>query len=230
MDLQTLMQHINATYRSSDDDPPTSGDPEYDTWLLTINRKVSEWARDPKHKWASLWDDSRTLGTVSASTQAYELDDEILYPSDAVILSNADNQQTYFKLVKPQERGYGYNTAYIWGRDPQTLTFYDEFQADSQLVGQTISLAGYFMPDELVLPTDTVPVDDPYWLVMSVAAHLAFTDDEYENRSVDLQGQANALYSGMIAANRNGTFNNPRTVPTNTSGLPSMTYDRFWGR
>jgi hypothetical protein len=58
------------------------------------------------------------------------------------------------------------DAVYLAGSD---LVFVDEIAADSQLVGGTISVPGYYMPDDLVDFTDTVPVDDPNWLALAVA-------------------------------------------------------------
>lgn len=52
--VSDLFNHINDSYRSTDDDVPTTGTADYLYWLRVTNRKISEWARDTKVSWKSL--------------------------------------------------------------------------------------------------------------------------------------------------------------------------------
>lgn len=229
MDVNTLFGQINSAYRGSDDDVPVSGTPDYDLWIYTTNRKIAEWARDRKNKWRSLWE-NREVGTIATGTQDYELDDEILWPSDKVVITTTEGYKRYRTLIKPEERIHTYDTAYIWGRDPQTLTFETDIVSTDDIVGGTITLGGYWVPDDITSLNDTVPVDDPYWLVYAVASDLAFNDLTYESKSVDLQTKANTLYSQMAHANRAGTYDNPRTAAYNTNNIPRVSTEDRWSR
>lgn len=216
MTLLTLFEQVNSAYRGSDDNAPTTGE-DYDLWLMTANRKQSEWARDGKNTWKSLFE-IRTLGNVSASSQTYDLDDEILLPSDNVQLITS-SQTIDYAITTPQERNQSSNAVYLHGSDPQKLTFATKITSTSPIVGASISLAGYYLPTDLVSANDTVQVDDPYWLVYAVAAELAFNDLTYESKSDSLNVKANALYSQMVMNNRRGSYNNPRTAKTNMNRI-----------
>jgi hypothetical protein len=78
---------------------------------------------------------------------------------------------------------------------------------------------GYFLPEDLTADTDTVPVDDPYWLVYTVASELAFNDLTYADKYAELNNKANNLYSMMIKANRNATNKYPRTIRTSVNRI-----------
>lgn len=69
MDLTTLFSQINSAYRGTDDDAPTEGTDDFTLWLLTTNRKISEWARDTKNVWQSNfnYDKPNEPGTVNTS-------------------------------------------------------------------------------------------------------------------------------------------------------------------
>ena len=99
------------------------------------------------------------------------------------------------------------------------LTFTNEFIADTQPVGGTISLGAYYLPDNLTSPNDTVEVDDPYWLAIAMASILAGNDNTYTDKSVDLNTQADELYKQIALKNRKGTYNNPRVTPTNVNRI-----------
>jgi hypothetical protein len=213
MILSDFFDHVNAAYRGSDDDAPAEGTADYTTWLLTTNRKISEWARDGKHTWNSLFE-IRDVDTVVAGTQTYTLDSDILQPSDKVIVTTTDDEEIEYKLSEPQERLNG--TCYIVGRN---LTFVDDIEAGDEIVGGTISLGAYYLPADLADGADTIPVDDAYWLVNTVAATLAFNDLTYESKAPALNAAANSLYSQMISNNRRGSYGSPRKVPTSVNRI-----------
>jgi hypothetical protein len=210
--VSTLFSQINGAYRGTDDDAPVAETTDYTLWLDTTNRKISEWARDQKNAWKSLYE-ARELGTVSAGTQSYDLDDDVLAPSDVVSIATLVNGTVEYKLVDPGDSDRT-QSAYISGHDPQTLTFTDTITSADPIVGGTISLPGRFMPSELTKATDIVPVDDPYWLVYAVAAELAFNELTYASKAPDLVAKANNLYTVMAHNNRRGSSRSPRTVRT----------------
>ena len=230
MILSELFDQINDAYRGTDDDAPTVGTPDYSMWLRTTNRKIAEWARDSKNTWQSLFE-IREIGTVAVGSQTYDLEDDFLIPADRVYITPTGQVNTLpYTIVKPQERKRFYNAVYITGRDPKQLTFVDTFNVDTQPVGGTISLAAYFIPDELTDASDEIPVDDPMWLVYAVASELAFNDLSYSDKSPDLVGKANFIYSQMAAANRKGTNDSPRVAPTNVNRIRGTRFNfNNWG-
>jgi len=219
MILSTLFDHINNAYRGSDDDAPVAGTADYDLWLNTTNRKISEWAKDSKNVWKSLWA-IENVGTVVAGTQNYNLSATLLQGSDRVIITTTGGDDVEYRLVEPQERGRYANSCYISGANPQVLSFFDDIVAGADIVGGTIFLPGYFAPVDLDAAADTIPVDDPYWLVLAVASELAFNDLTYESKAGDLNAKANSLYQQMATMNRRGTNNNPRVARTNVNRIP----------
>lgn len=218
MDVSTLFAQINTAYRGSDDDAPAAGTTDFSLWMSTINRKINEWATDGKNTWQSLFE-IREIGTISVDTQTYDLDADISVPADSVIVTTIDGHDIEFTICKPQERKRYLHAVYISGRNPQTLTFQDTITTTDQIVGGTIKVAGYYIPSDLTSLTDTVPVDNPYWLVYGVASELAFNDLTYAAKAGDLNTKANNIFAGMVSDNRRGTNNNPRIVRTNVNRI-----------
>jgi len=214
MDLELLINNINDAYRG-EEDVPAVGTTEYDYWLRVINRKQREWAKDVKQKWSSLFEIRTLSPVVTSGQQAYNLPTDFIKPSDQVWVNFNTTQRIYFTLKNPQFRER-YHNAYISVRNPKTLTFVDIVDTNTNILGKSISMPGYFMPAELVAKTDVVAVDDPDWLVYAAASELAFNDITYEDKYIDLNTKANSLYVQMVQANRTTTPSTPRTVPTNT--------------
>lgn len=163
---------------------------------------------------------------ILTGVQTYSVHRNLLNPSDRAIVTTS-TQDLYYVLGKPQERARYQNEVYLSGRNPQHLTFYDTISAtqNSQLIGATLKLPGYFVPNDLTALTDTIPVDDPYWLVYAVASELSYNDITYSDKSPDLNAKANNLYSAMIALNRRGTNNYPRQARTNVNRIPGTRVD-----
>lgn len=220
MIVTELFTHINDAFRGNDDDAPASGSSDYNYWLRVTIRKVSEWAGDSKQTWLSQFE-IREVGTVTTDLN-YDLDSQLIVPSDGLIITKTDGQDVEYKIVKPQERDRFPRSVYISGSDPQVLTFSETIAADSQIIGGTIKLPGYYVADDLTTGNATVPVDDPFWLVYAVAAELSFNDLTYESKYPDLLGKANSLYSNMTRKNRRGSSGNPRTVRVSVNRIRGL--------
>lgn len=219
MIVTSLFTQINAAFRGSDDDAPTTGT-DFALWLATANRKQAEWAGDTKNNWESLFAVDTVASTVAAGTQVYNLGATFLAPSDRVTVT-VGSQLYYYSICKPQERDRWSNSVYISSSNPKKLTFVDTISASSPIVGGTITLGGYHLPSDLADGSSTVLVDDPYWLVYAVAAELAFNDITYSDKAPDLYNKANSLYKQMASNNRRGSSNNPRTARTNVNRILS---------
>lgn len=217
MTLQQLFEQTNSAYRGTDDDAPVTGSTDYTLWLDTANRKLNEYATDPNNQWSSLFE-IRSMGTISVN-QDYELDDDFMSPSDKIIVTTTDGQDVDYTLVKPAERGLHFREVYIAGRDPEVLSFVDTITSTSQIVGGTLKVPAYFIPDDLTKASDTVPVNDPFWLVYAVAAELSFNDLTYADKAPDLVAKANDRWTKMAARNRRGTNDNPRVARTNVKRI-----------
>lgn len=158
---------------------------------------------------------------IATSVQSYSLHRNFNNPSDKAFVALTD-QNIEYMIGKPQERSRFLNEVYISDLNPQVLTFYTDISATSSanLIGGTLKVPGYYVPDDLTTAADIIPVDDPYWLVYAVASELAFNDLTYEDKAVDLNAKANNLYSGMISQNRRGSNNSPRIARTNVNRIP----------
>jgi len=158
---------------------------------------------------------------IKSGVQTYSLHRNFQNPSDKVTITTTSNDEISFMIGKPQERERYTPEVYISGLNPMTITFVDTIDAtyNSDWIGGTLKVPGYYAPKDMSASTDIIPVDDPYWLVYSTASELAFNDLTYESKAVDLNAKANNLYSGMISNNRKGTNNYPRIARTNVNRI-----------
>lgn len=213
MILSEAIPLINYALRGIDDDAPVEGTDEYSYWVSTLNRKKNELYQDVTKRWAITYE-KRSFGTIAASEDpSFDLDEDFLAPSNEVYVLK-DGSRTRFRLVKPEEVPENIRVAYIAGDDPQVLYISKEITSDESFVGGTLYVPGYYLPDDFTSPSDTLLVPDPYWLVMATAAEVAYNDIIYEDKAEGLNNKANNLYAMMVAKNRRGTFDNPRTVTT----------------
>lgn len=159
---------------------------------------------------------------IKTGVQSYSLHRNLLNPSDQAIVV-LTSQDLFFTIGKPAERKRYINEVYLSSRNPQTLIFPDGISStvNSDLIGYTLKLPGYYIPSDMTAAADIVSVDDPYWLVYATASELAFNDITYSDKAADLNAKANALYEEMVSNNRRGTNNNPRVAQTNVSRILS---------
>lgn len=212
MILTELFTQVNTAFRGSDDDAPTSGT-DFTLWLNTVNRKQNEWSTDSTQNWRSLFFTDTLTPVITLATQTYNLPTNFVSASDRVAVTLA-GVVTYFTIIHPQETAYTQNCVYISGSNPQKLTFVDPIIATTGYLGGTITINGYHALADLTTGTDTILVNDPYWLVYAVASELSFNDQTYSDKAADLNAKANNLYQKMVRNNRRGTFSNPRITPT----------------
>jgi hypothetical protein len=150
---------------------------------------------------------------IATGVEDYNLHRKFLAPAERVHVTDTDSHRHFYDVIQPQEKDYTSKQVYISGSEPQILTFTEDTESTEQIVGGTLFIPGYYLPDDVSTATDTIPLPDPNWGVMAVAAEIAFNDIVYEDKAEGLNGKANYLYSLMAKKNRRGTHNNPRTVP-----------------
>lgn len=164
-----------------------------------------EYAKDPEHNWDSCFEERDGIGTISADSRSYVLDDDITDLSDAVFIVLSDGREVEFKVVKARDRhkyrSAGSNYVYKSGHDPVQVTFIGDGAMPDDLVDGEIRAGCYVVPADMTKPNGLVPVDRPSWLVCRVAAELARTDRSREEQYSDLMGEANEQYRLMAAAN-----------------------------
>jgi len=205
---------------------PVEGTTKYAYMLSTANDLIEEWARDGNQTWASLWE-LRNEGSVSTSTD-YFLDDDFIKPSDFIYVETDDAQRAYFDIQKPQSRSRYGRSVYV-SQNPGVLSFVEALPEDSTLIGGTLWVAGYWVPQELVNANDTVVVDNPQWLIYAIAAELARNDPAKTNQYGNLQGRANDLYENMVSRNISNGFGQPLAVAVQMPQINPYNYDEQSG-
>lgn len=191
---------------------PSAGADKYNRILMIANRKIEEWARDANVNWRSLWSDDN-LTTVLADTQNYNLPATVIRTSDYVYVDIDGLPHAQYKVVPPAQRDAYPYSCYVQGVNPPILTFNFDINTGDPIVGGTIRLATYKVPDALEDTTDEIPVDDPTWLVYEVAAELARNDPAKDDQFGNLAGIANDKYQKMIRNNNKVGFAQPGGAP-----------------
>ncbi len=156
---------------------------------------------------------------IATGVQEYSLHRSLILPSDRVLITTTDDSDRYVDFLHPQERNTTYQRVFIYDDLPKLLGFSAEITSTQDIVGGTLSVPGYYLPADLTATTDVLPFPDPNWGIMASAAEIAFNDIIYEDKADGLNAKANALYAAMAQANRAGTWNNPRKIPTNVDRI-----------
>lgn len=211
--VSEALAKINYALRGVDDSAPTFGNEEAAYWLSVLNQKKNELYEDTDVLWGNTYE-ARSIGTISAATApSFDLDDDFLAASNDPYALDANAKRSDLVLIKPQEQtDTARQSAFIAGQDPEVLYLTNEVTATDPLVGSTLYLPAFFMPDDLTTASDTLPFLNPYWAVMATAAEIAFNDIVYETKSPDLLAKANDLYKKMVTRNNRGTHDSPRKV------------------
>lgn len=151
----------------------------------------------------------------------YSLHRSFIAPANKAYIITTAGDDIYLDFISPREQISTSRNVYISGINPKILSFTNDIESTEDIVGGQLFVPGYYMPADVALETDELPITDPYWAVMAVAAELAFTDITYEDRVEGLNTKANALYMQMVRNNRRGTYNNPRTTPVHVQRIRS---------
>jgi len=192
MIVSELFNQINGSYRGTDDSVPTA-DPDLQYWYDTTNRKITEWLNDPVNiEPGTVATDGTTLtGTNTQFT---------LYAPDGIITVNGETPRIIGSITSDTELEV-------------TVDFTNTVSAESFKHQPEVT--------EMTDLADTIPVEDPYWLVYAVASELAFNDLTYEDKAPALNAKANSLYRMMVRNKRRTTTVGPRTIPTNVYRIGS---------
>jgi hypothetical protein len=217
--VSAFLTNVNDALRALDDDTPTFGTDEAEYWLRVANRKKNELYEDVTKSWASTYAVLDLGAIVAAASPSYNISATFLAPANKAYVVDTDDHRHEYTIIKPEAQNSNAQAVFVAGQNPQKLYFTQEIIASSQIVGGTLYLPGYFIPANMTASDGTVPVDDPYWLVMATASEIAFNDLTYEDKAPDLNAKANALYDLMVAKNRRGTYNNPTVSPTNVTRI-----------
>lgn len=215
MTVSDFLTSVNNALRGIDDDTPTVGTEEANYWVETLNRKMNEMYRNAKVLWDATWE-VKSLGAISATaTPSYNTDSTLIAPSDHVYAVDTNSQKVYYELIKPRERPMNGRYFYLAGNNPEVLYCTNEIVSTEDIVGGTLYLPGYYLPADVDASdgTDTIPLPDPYWGVMAVAAEVSFNDIVYEDRAEALNIKANNLLQQMVRTNRRNTYGQSKKPP-----------------
>lgn len=158
--------------------PPDSGTNKYEVLLDTGNIFIKQWENEPNVDWKSLYQRTVLTPLVSA-TDTFAIDPAVVRKvsvntHDKVIVTSTDGKTAEYEIVSPQQL----NTyEHVCARMGNNLVFSEAFDADSEFIGGTITLPNYGFAAELVNANDTVPVDQPLWLVYMTAAEFVRNND-----------------------------------------------------
>lgn len=219
MDALKFLSQVNYALRGVDDDAPTIGTDDANYWLSILNRKKNEFYNNTKVLWDSSWD-VVSPGTISVGDNNISLDINFIAPSNEVYIETVDGSKVYINVVSPRRRGSS-QCVYITGITQKTVNFNNPVTADSNLVGGTLYVPGYYIPKDINLSVGAskVPLPDPYWGVLAVASEIAFNDLSYEDKASDLNTKANNLYSQLVRSNRRNVYGLPKPIPVVTKRI-----------
>jgi hypothetical protein len=277
---QELLTDVYTAYKGKvASRTPAWGTDKANLAIGIANRKIVEWATDPRNKWASLFETSapeeagtvatvgttaltgtgtyfteysvgdtivvsgetvRTIATIVSDTSLtvtpaftntassltftrstiidnltldYNLNRNFFQSSDYARIIKTDDSIVEYQIVKVQQRGLLDQSLYVHGSNPKKITFAQTI--DTSLDGATLYIPGYYIPNELSASTDTVPVDDPKWLVYITASELARNDASKDDQFPTLVAMANDIYRKMSDANNDVGFLQMNNVVSN---------------
>ncbi len=219
VDVTTAISKISYALRGTDDDAPASDSEEWDYWLSVLNDKKDELFRDVKQNWAESYD-VRSIGSIAVSTApTFDLPSDFIAPSGLYTGSGAyvvNGAQRYeLELKRGNDVRLSNRQVFIVGNNPKELKFGAAIDTSDLMVGGELFVPGYYMPGDLVDPTDKLPFADPLWGVYAAAAEIAFSDVVYEDKAESLNAKANYHYEQMVQANRQGVYGSPRKLAYN---------------
>lgn len=219
MIVSDLIQKVYTKFRGkAASKTPVFGSAKANIILEIANGKVGEWAKDSNQVWASLFEIKTVSPVISLSTFTYNLHSTFMFPSDFFTITKTNGDIVEIGITKPQQRLDNTSKVYISGNNPKKVTFAGT-TIDAGFSGGTLKAPAYYQPADMVNASDVVVVDDPNWLVYSVASELARNDSAKSDQFPNLLGMANDLYEKMISANNNIGFGQGGIVPNK---MPSI--------
>lgn len=187
---------------------------KYTKILRLLNFYKDVWAQEPGIQWNSLRSLKALAATVSA-TATYALPTAVIdgtaklstQEGDFVRILHTDGvSESDYTLVQDSKLyndGQSINNPggdYV-ARRGNSLIFPVAFTASSAQFGGTIKIPIYTTPADMVSstsdPTDTVEIDDPYWIIFMAAAEYVRNDVTKQNQYANLIAQATNCMNGM---------------------------------
>lgn len=203
----TTTQLINAAYLKATGKVATfaSGSTKWNKLLGIANFYIDNWENEPGVDWQSLYDPAYELGTITA-TDTYELDSDIRKVSQTqgdtirVYYDGSTTRYTEYDLVNAKDLK-SYDTGAYCAIVGRTIMFNTAFTSSMPQFGGDLVVPVYTYAPDLVRASDTVPVDNPNWLVLMCAAEYIRNDITRQQQYGNLITEANQAMQRMIQDN-----------------------------
>jgi hypothetical protein len=165
---------------------PSAGTTKYNALLMIADSMQKMWAAEPGVEWDSLYA-LVTLSAVVSATDTFAIDATINDISqregDSVLVTNGVST-TPFTVVDPDQL-YGFRNSNVVARLGNTLKFSRAFASTSSMIGYNIKIPAIGYIADITAGSQTIAVDDPMWLVYSMAAEFCRNDTvkagQYDN-------------------------------------------------
>lgn len=198
-----------------------AGSTKYDQLLAIANIKINDWQNE--NDWNSLYS-VVSLPTTVTATDTIPLTASVRKISkndgDYIRIVHADGvAESVYTLVGGDEL-YKFRTSNAVAKIGSNLVFSKAFLSTDPQIGGTVKVPCYGTASTLVGASDTVPVDDPYWLAYATAAEYIRFDFTLRDQADTLLQVANQRMAQMIEADQ-GQFNVVHRVP-------SLSFGRSW--
>lgn len=177
-------------------------------WLRIVaqgNIFLRQFARERGAEWNRYYTKAKSLGTVTA-TDTFAIPSTVYKISqregDTLRVVHTDTTKwTDYTLVPHNElktKAYGAYAAKI-GRN---IVFNVPFTASSPQFGGTVYLPCYELPDTFSADDDELDIDNPDWLVTTVAADRVKNDVTRKDLRADLVAEANEIMMSLKEENQ----------------------------
>lgn len=177
------------------------GDDDYKKVVQRANIHIDSWAKEDE--WNSLYDSAVDIGTITA-TDTYDLDSSIrvisTHPDDYIQIITTDGRTINYETVQASDLKR-YNTGKYCARIGSTLKFNKVFDTTDPEYGGSIKVPAFLYANHLSKAKDTIPVDDPNWLVAMGAADWVQLDVTLSQYRSDFLAEATDLLAAMKKAN-----------------------------
>lgn len=185
-----------------------SGDTKWMKVLGIANLQILNWQDEPDVDWGSLYNRALAIGTVTA-TDTFALDLDTLRTisstfGDPVRITwtntNGTTSYTDYDIIN-YDALKEYPDGNYCAQIGSNLVFNQPFLTTAAEFGGTITVPALLYADSIAADGDTIPVDNPNWLVVATAAEYIRTDVTRQNQYPNLAAEANSIMERMKDVN-----------------------------
>ena len=181
--------------------------PKFSSLLVAADNAQQTWQEQPNVQWDSLY--SVVDNGVLTSSAIYDLDDSINNVSkqeaNPLKLVNSAGREAYFNYV-PSDRLQYYagpnlanNGAGVFTIRGRQLVFPASFLSTDYRLGWSIKIPCYLYVDTITAASQTIQVDDPMFMVFTMAATYTRNKQALDYRTGSLSQLAKQRLDSMIA-------------------------------